>query len=96
MENEDLFESVEKLQKNVEFIANVLELPLPADKNYHDCRLYTIEMSGNEEGDLFLHMRNYLHKMKKIQVKYCPVCGYEGNTPPCFKKPTIPRKGDGS
>jgi len=94
-DGENIFEDVAKLKKNVAFIADALQLDLPKDKNYHDCIIHTIEMSGDEEGNLFLNMRNYFREMKKIQVKFCPVCGFEGNDPPCFKLATFPRSGDG-
>lgn len=92
--DQDIFEELEKVKKDVAFLADALQLDLPKEKNHHDCVIHTIEMSGNSEGDLFLNMRNYFGHMKKVQVKYCPVCGFEGNDPPCFKLTTFPRNGD--
>lgn len=90
----DTRDEIQELKNNVAYIADALQLMLPKS-NHHDCRLHCIEMSANEEGDLFLNMDNFFHKKIKIQVKYCPICGFEGNEPPEFKLATIPRSGDG-
>lgn len=85
-DGENIFEDVAKLKKDVSNILYLISIPsfrLPT--TYHDCRLHCIEMSGNEQGDLFLNMNNFFHKKITIQVKYCPICGFEGNEPPEFK-----------
>jgi|SRR3974390_203356 len=94
MDVKDIFEELEQVKKNIDFIADALQLDLPKEKNYHDCRIHTIQMSGNVEGDIFLSMPNIFHEMRKVQVKYCPVCGLEGNNPPLMNLTMFPRSGD--
>lgn len=81
----DLDQQIQNLRNNIDFIANALELTLPSNKNYHDCRFHSIEISGDRDDNIFMHMRNYYHDIKKIQVKFCPICGFEGNDPPEYK-----------